>query len=1578
MKKTVLLLLMLALTVGIHAESITREQAQQRAEQFLQSRKGARRLSPVKNRRRLSPRHGTPANATELYYVFDRGEDEGFIIASGDDRTEPVLGYCDQGHFDYEALPDAMKEWLEGYAEELQYLQQTPQAMAAAALPTHPAVATLMTTVWNQGDPFNLYCPDFFGHGRSVTGCVATAMAQVLYYNRAKSTNVTLADMPGWTGRKQDPDTGAKLTNEGVPAGAEIDWANMIDNYNDGKGSTKQKQAVAWLMHLCGAAVKMDYSNSGSGAYSSDVPTGCIQYFGYRSDCRAIWRSSYSAAEFDAIIYDQVAHRLPVYMSGGGHAYVCDGYDGNRYYHINWGWGGGGPDGYYLLAKLTPGEDGIGGNGGFGYSSGLGAVINMEPAEFGDKAVLFANATVKKLCVENWDKNGDGELSFDEAAAVKNIGTVFQNQRITTFNELSNFTGLTKIPDDAFSGCTSLTRLLLPENIKEVGARAFSGCRVLTSVELPESVAALGEEAFMGCRAMKAFGINEKITDIEARTFKGCAALASITLHAGVQSLGDEAFAECTKLLNFTVESTTPQNIQLGQDVFSGMKLASATLNALQGTREFFENADQWKEFGNIHLARTIGDDKYIALTPGREVYLWNVGKKSYLSKGEYNDIQNVLSEEPMRFIIYEGEDEHQGLYYIYSPDVTSTNKYTGRKTNNAKLGENVKYTVVNANLNDNAYWAVKKVAEGVYTFQVPEGDSNYDANAYWGIQFDHENHYLEEGSSTMATYFDVPYEGHEADCQWMFVDYLETYGVVPAAEKLEELLAKAKAEKIDATREQKIYDDLNSTYDDLIRAQSSLRKKLGIITCSEETLMEICLENWDIDGDGEFSKAEAEMVTNIGDKFKGLSKVKDFSILKYFVNLTSLPSAAFMNCSAMETIELPASLTTIDKEAFSGCRKLKEIILPEYVVTINASAFESCASLRTVTMSNPEPENVAVDSRTFTGLTFSRLTLQVPVGTKERYEVMNVWKRFGTIVEVRTRTYPKYSPIQLNTDGYIYNIGTRMYLCGGEAYGTQAVVGSKPYVYQFRRQNSMGEGVYYLYSDDTPNTNHIFFRTSTDGKVGKGIKACFIDGPTSRLTDKSAWWQLTAVEGLENVYTFSTPAIVKADFVEGEVLGIQNDHTTGAADDITWGTYWDIPYEGNERNCQWAFIALSDVKAAERLDEDVADLKRLIKLANAKSIDTQAEQAVYDDITASAELVASTVRNLREKLHLISFDDKEAKRLCVDNWDADDDGELSYDEAAAVTDIASVFKGNSTMQSFDELQYFTGLTEIPAGAFRSSAFVSIYLPKNVKTIADGAFTSCKVKYIALLAEDAPVSASAPGLAKSATLFVPKTMLSAYETHEVWSAYAQTEYTGVPTVTPNPGERNYGYSNTKLTYTVTGAPINGEPVLSCEVESASPVGEYPIAIEAGTITTSNVQLVAGIYTVKPAPLTVTAKSYTREIGEVNPQFEYEIKGFRNKETAEVLIQLPVIECDATPDSPWGEYEIRVSGGQAQNYAFEYVNGTLTINPPVGVRDIAGGKVANGRIYDLSGREVVNGRTGKKKSIYIINGHRVVR
>lgn len=1580
MKKYLTAALALVFTLSANANPITREQAQQRAEQFLQGREGARRLAPVQNRKRLSPRHGALANAYDLYYVFDRGENEGFIIVSGDDRTEPVLGYCDQGNFDYENLPDAMKEWLEGYAEELQYLQKAPQAKAAAALPTHPAIAPLMTTKWNQGDPFNLYCPDFFGKGKSVTGCVATAMAQVLYYNRAKSTNVTLADMPEWTGRKKDPDTGEQLHNEGEPAGAVIDWDNMIDNYNDGRGTTKQKQAVAWLMHLCGVAVKMDYSNSGSGAYSSDVPVGCIKYFGYREDCRQLYRSSYSAADFDAIVYEQLAQGKPMYMSGGGHAYVCDGYHGDRYYHINWGWGGGGPDGYYLLSKLTPGNEGIGGNGGFGYSSGLGVVIEMEPADFGDKALLFADNTVKQACVEHWDKDGNGEVSFDEAADVTDLGTVFQGLRIKTFNELRYFTRLGTIADEAFKGCTSLTSIIIPENVQSVGARAFSGCNKITSLLLPTNCTSIGEEAFSGCTKLADFDINDEITVVEPRTFQGCTALTSIDFHAGIKSIGDQAFSGCTKLKTVSVDSLTPQNIQLGANVFEGIDLSGATLNAMQGTREFFENTDQWKEFGNIHFARIIGEDKYMALTPGRPVYLWNVGKKSYLAQGEMNNIQNVLSEEPMRFIIYEGEDEHEGLYYLYSPDVTTNYKYTSRRTGSSAIGADVKYTVINANLTSNCYWKIQKVADGIYTFQVPEGYSGYDANAFWGVQFDHENHYLEEGTSTMATYYDVPYQGHEEDCQWMFVDYLETYGVYEAAQKLQELLQTAVKQGIDVTREQHVLDDLSSTYEDVMAAQASVRKKLGFITTDEEALMNVCLEKWDLDGDGEFSAAEAEMVTTFSNYFSSLSKVKDFTIIKYFSNLATLNSNAFSGCSNMERIELPNSLTTIDKQAFYNCKKLAAITLPEYVTTINTGAFEGCSALRTVTMYNPEPEGIEAYQAAFTGLILGRMTLQVPIGTKERYAARDPWKRFGTIVEVRTRTHPKYSPVTLNTDGYIYNVGTRKYLCGGEAYGTQAVVGSTPYVYQIRRQANAAAGVYYLYSDDTPNQNHLFFRSKTDGKVGSGIKSCFIDGAESRLTDKNALWQFAEVEGLENVYTLQVPKNITADYVPEEYLGIQTDHETKAVDNETWGTYWDIPYEGNERNCQWAFIALSAVKAAEQFDNNIAELMKLIPVANAKSIDTQAEQAILDDLSATPQQVQTSLAGLCEKLHLILFTSKEAKQICLNNWDLDNDDELSYDEAAAVKDLGSVFRNQADLKSFDELRYFTGLSEIPANTFRSTGLVSLYIPANIKAIRDGAFTSSsKLRYIVFLGEDPGdlvQATSSSGLNKNITLFLPKKTLSAYEADTFWGAYKHTEYTGTPVITAADSERLYGYTNNRFTYTVTGAPVNGEPDILCDVEATTPVGDYPINVGLGSITTPNVVCVPGTYAIKPATLTVTAKSYTREVGEANPTFEYTIRGYRNKETIEVVTTLPTVECDATPESPWGDYEIRVSGAIAQNYIFEYVPGTLTIKAPVGIRDLSAAERRQ-PVYDLAGRPIAdNALRALPRGIYIIAGRRV--
>jgi hypothetical protein len=222
--------------------------------------------------------------------------------------------------------------------------------------------------------------------------------------------------------------------------------------------------------------------------------------------------------------------------------------------------------------------------------------------------------------------------------------------------------------------------------------------------------------------------------------------------------------------------------------------------------------------------------------------------------------------------------------------------------------------------------------------------------------------------------------------------------------------------------------------------------------------------------------------------------------------------------------------------------------------------------------------------------------------------------------------------------------------------------------------------------------------------------------------------------------------------------------------------------------------------------------------------------------------------------------------------------------------------------------------------------------------------------------------------------------LDAYQADEKWGTRSLSVYTGIPVVTAS-ASRQYGRTSAKISYKVDGAPVNGEPVLSCEEISNSrmPVGNYPIVIEPGTITTPNLQLGEGLFVITPAMLTVTAKSYERNVGEENPEFEVTYKGFRNRETDTVLTVRPTIVCLATPDSPAGTYEITVSGAEAQNYEFTYEPGTLTVVVPAGISAPVNDKTGNGKyVYDLSGRQIKSQNQGNKpqKGIIVVRGKKM--
>lgn len=366
--------------VMIHAEQVSENEALGIAAQFMKHR-GLGSIAATQPTRMM--RHNATTPQACAYYVFNAQKDKGFVIVSGDDRTEPVLGYSDKGNFDPANVPENMQAWLDQYVEEIAMLdagvvtQDKPQANA------HPkymnAVSPLLNSQWAQGAPFNFQCPQSNGN-YCVTGCVATAMAQIMYYHRWPSS--TSQTIPGYT---QSSDASYTMHDTTYPslASTTFNWNAMKDYYSSSETSTTAtaNAAVARLMRYCGQAVQMDYGVNSSGAIAqSEV---YVDYFRFSRKARKLYRFDYPYSTWESFVQTELAAGRPIIYGGrkhsGGHSFVCDGYDGNGYYHINWGWRGG-SDGYFLLTALNPSGGGTGSaSGNNGYMLGNYMIIGLEP-----------------------------------------------------------------------------------------------------------------------------------------------------------------------------------------------------------------------------------------------------------------------------------------------------------------------------------------------------------------------------------------------------------------------------------------------------------------------------------------------------------------------------------------------------------------------------------------------------------------------------------------------------------------------------------------------------------------------------------------------------------------------------------------------------------------------------------------------------------------------------------------------------------------------------------------------------------------------------------------------------------------------------------------------------------------------------------------------------------------------------------------------------------------------------------------------------------------------------------------------
>lgn len=334
-------------------------------------------------------------------YIFNNNTDEGFVIVSADDRTQPILGYSDSGTFDEERIPDNLRRWLDDYSEQIRQLDYLgiSHRMSAASRATgrHP-ISPLIPCKWSQKVPYKDLCPvDPSTKDTCAAGCCAIAMAQAMYYYKYPSRTTTT--IPAYTTKTQ------KISMPAISP-TDIDWENILPVYTDDNATTTQKQAVASLIRLCGSAITTDYRSASSSSSIENIAYALRSYFGYDAGLQVTNHLAMGLNEWDDAIYGELAAARPVIYRGqrdrkdahSNHDFVVDGYDEDGYYHLNWGWNGRW-NGYFLLNVLSPyvsAEDEAR-LSNEGYSLGHWAIFGMQPDTGGTPPPLVMTSKGLKL-----------------------------------------------------------------------------------------------------------------------------------------------------------------------------------------------------------------------------------------------------------------------------------------------------------------------------------------------------------------------------------------------------------------------------------------------------------------------------------------------------------------------------------------------------------------------------------------------------------------------------------------------------------------------------------------------------------------------------------------------------------------------------------------------------------------------------------------------------------------------------------------------------------------------------------------------------------------------------------------------------------------------------------------------------------------------------------------------------------------------------------------------------------------------------------------------------------------------------
>lgn len=948
LKKVCLLLVagIWAANLPISSAPLSRQQASRNVQEFLKGKGFNIKTTTVRHAPLKDVGDGQESSP---YYVFNIGDGDGFVIASGDDRSRAILGYADEGKIDTDSMPDGLKCMLKFYEKQIQQTSNNSKPAKAKSTVSYPVVEPMLTTKWGQNYPYNANCPIFPNtNERCPTGCVATAMAQIMFYHRKYSANEVTDDIPSYYG-----------LNIGVPVnsiakGTPIDWDNMLDYY--GYSFTEdQEQAVANLMLYCGTSVEMNYYYYFSGAFSQDVPIALVKYFDYDNDLNLKKREDYKDTEWEKMIYEELGKGNPIFYAASSHAFVIDGHDGNGYVHINWGWNGM-SDGHFLLTASSTNDEEV--LDGYSYlqEAIFGAVPNgffprltsQEISVTGNDVIdNLSSRTSIPVSLSMTVANLTGEThDFEQAIGLYKHG--YLQSIVSQMGEITNMTsGTTKKQNVSFElestlsqGAYTLVPLSRAKGSEKWRKNGNSDLFITLSIYAGKAKLTVGkpeedgdiitfdceevrnicvkywdlngdgalskEEAAAVTSLDMHFNSKEGITSFdELQYFTGlssfkdseffrCQCLASVIIPPNVTSIGKNAFGDCNlKRIKITKNVTN-----IAENAFDGngnledirVEYGNTAYDSRNGCHALIETATNTLIRG---CCNTVIPEDVVSI--GSTAFSSCKGLKSLIIPNSVKNIGNYAFE------------SCSNLISINIPDsVKRINHGTFSFCNS------LEELIIPASVTSIGTCAFE-YCKGLASIIIPSNVETIESQAFYGCTGLSEIT-LSEGVTNIE--------------DWAFGN----------CSNLESITIPKSVTSIGSNP----FSGCHDLKTIIVDADNSHFKSI----CNNSAILEIATNTLVI---GTANTTIPEDIQAIGNNaFHYCNGLTSITIPS---NVTKIGEAAFSNCGNLKEVVIMEGVTKIGEEAFSHCKSLKSVTIPSTVTKINNKTFYYCTGLESFTI---------------------------------------------------------------------------------------------------------------------------------------------------------------------------------------------------------------------------------------------------------------------------------------------------------------------------------------------------------------------------------------------------------------------------------------------------------------------------------------------------------------------------------------------------------------------------------------------------------------------------------------------------